>query len=147
MHYKFAHNLFSIDFQYRNVWLSSRSWKKLMFSIDQQYRKKALKNGYFIKMVLKIAEYHDKIHFDLSSFFIIMKISFFSLAVWCVDCSSTWDCFKQHSAEHYQCKHVARKISSYVKQIATPIVDILPDSLNQQCDFAGSMLLQIQHFY
>ena len=54
---------------------------------------------------------------------------------------------KQHSAEHYQCKHVARKISSYVKQIATPIVDILPDSLNQQCDFAGSMLLQIQHFY
>ena len=52
-----------------------------MFSIDQQYRKKALKNGYFIKMVLKIAEYHDKIHFDLSSFFFIMKISFFSLAV------------------------------------------------------------------
>ena len=55
--------------------------KKLMFLIDQQYRKEALKNGYFIKMVLKIAEYHDKIHFDLSSFFFIMKISFFSLAV------------------------------------------------------------------
>ena len=69
------------------------------------------------------------------------------MAVWSVDCSSTWDCFKQHSAEHYQCKHVARKISSYVKQIAAPIVDLLPDSLNQQSDFAGSMLLQIQHFY
>ena len=62
-------------------------------------------------------------------------------------CLSTWDCFKQHSAEHFQCKHVAREISSYVKQIAAPMVNLLPDSLNQQCDFAGSMLLQIPHFY
>ena len=35
--------------------------------------KKSIKNGYFIKMVLKIAEYHDKIHFDLSSFFLLWK--------------------------------------------------------------------------
>ena len=93
-----------------------------------------------IKMVLKIAD-------SIPDFFFYYENKIFSLAVWCVDCSSTCDCFKQHSAEHYQCKHVARKISSYVKQIAAPIVDLLPDSLNQQSDFAGSMLLQIQHFY
>ena len=37
----------------------------------------------------------------------------------------TWDCSKQHSPEHYQCKHVAWKTASYVKQIAAPIADLL----------------------
>ena len=78
-----------------------------------------------IKMELKTAEYHDKFHPDLSSSFYTMKMSFFSLGMWCVDWSSTWGCSKQLSPDHYQCKHLARKTASYVKQIAAPIADLL----------------------
>ena len=91
--------------------------------------KKSIKKWLFYKNGTKNCRVSWQDSFRSLEFFFIMKISFFSLAVWCVDCSSTWDCFKQNSAEHYQCKHVARKISSYVKQIAAPRVHLLPDSL------------------